>query len=160
MNWLLIAVVVILAWNLVWGYCKGFLLVAYSMVSWIIAFLLVTWLTPYITEYVAPYFSGADPVGGIVYFISFLITIIILKLVEYALGIVSKIPVLDGINKIVGLAAGGIKGCLLIWLLFAVIAFIGTTQTGKSIISYIYEEEFLIWIYENNLLLYIMMLFV
>ena len=51
MNWLLIIIVLLLALCVVNGYRKGFLRMMYSMVSWVIMFVLVTWATPYINTF-------------------------------------------------------------------------------------------------------------
>lgn len=52
MNWLLIIVLVVIALNVMQGYRRGLLRMAYSMVSWIIVWVLVAWATPYISNYI------------------------------------------------------------------------------------------------------------
>ena len=51
MNWLLIAVILVIAWKMVSGYRKGFLRVAYSLVEWILVFVFVTWASPYVADF-------------------------------------------------------------------------------------------------------------
>ena len=51
MNWLLIVVIVILAWNLIRGYRHGALRMVFSLVSWILAIMVATYMTPVVSEY-------------------------------------------------------------------------------------------------------------
>ncbi len=50
MNWLLIVILAILAGNIVWGYKKGFMKVALSLVSWIIVLVMCYVATPIVAE--------------------------------------------------------------------------------------------------------------
>ena len=84
--------------------------------------------------------------------ISFHLLLVVLKVVE-------KLPLIGGINKTFGIFAGLVKGFLIIWLAFAIIAMAGTTESGIALISYIYESPLLVWIYENNFVLTILMTF-
>lgn len=237
MNWLLIIVIVFFAWNLVWGYRRGLLLVVYSLTAWLAALMFVTWATPFVSGYIINYTdldehikeqtmetlheivltdsgssskeqgaSGAlkpksvqqlgiplpevlteylaegDDVAdqflessgiyeqiagqishmvvkGISFLTVLLITMVLLKVVEKTLDLVSKIEVVSEINKAAGLIAGGIKGMILIWLAFAGIAALAATESGMALSSCIYENPLLTWIYENNLVLSVIMLF-
>jgi len=52
MNWLLVGMILLVAAYMVWGYCRGFLRVAYSIAEWILIFIIVTWATPYVSSYI------------------------------------------------------------------------------------------------------------
>lgn len=52
MNWLLIVVLGILGVNIWVGYRKGFLKVAYSLVSWIVVLAVVSWSSPHIESFI------------------------------------------------------------------------------------------------------------
>jgi pyrroline-5-carboxylate reductase len=52
MNLLLILVLALFVGNIIWGYKKGFLRVAYSLVAWVILLAAVSWVTPYVSEFV------------------------------------------------------------------------------------------------------------
>ena len=47
MNWVLLLVLLILGYNIIRGYRKGFLRIVYSLVSWVIVLTFVTVATPY-----------------------------------------------------------------------------------------------------------------
>ena len=51
MNWVLLLVLLILGYNIIRGYRKGFLRIAYSLVSWVIVLTFVNVATPYIHTY-------------------------------------------------------------------------------------------------------------
>lgn len=88
-----------------------------------------------------------------------LIAVISFHLLSVVLKVVEKLPLIGGINRLLGLFAGLVKGILIIWLAFAIIAMAGTTDTGIALISYIYESPLLIWVYENNFVLTLLMTF-
>jgi len=113
--------------------------------------------------------SGAyDAVSGratdmamrvIAFVLVLLIALISFHLLLVVLKVVEKLPLIGGINKTLGIFAGLVKGFLIIWLAFAVIAMAGTTEIGIALISYIYESPLLVWLYENNFVLTILMTF-
>lgn len=88
-----------------------------------------------------------------------LIAVISFHLLSVVLKVVEKLPLIGGINRLLGLFAGLVKGILIIWLAFAIIAMAGTTDIGIVLISYIYESPLLIWAYENNFVLTLLMTF-
>lgn len=93
--------------------------------------------------------------------ISFIIALIgawfVVHIISQILGIVSKIPVLKGVNRFFGLFAGGFYGLILVWVAFYIVAICSTSEMGTVIISYIHESEFLEFLYENNLVLTIIL---
>ena len=88
-----------------------------------------------------------------------LIAVLSFHLLSVVLKVVEKLPLIGGINRLLGLFAGLVKGILIIWLAFAIIAMAGTTDIGIALISYIYESPLLIWVYENNFVLTLLMTF-
>lgn len=88
-----------------------------------------------------------------------LIAVISFHLLSVVLKVVEKLSLIGGINRLLGLFAGLVKGILIIWLAFAIIAMAGTTDIGIALISYIYESPLLIWAYENNFVLTLLMTF-
>ena len=51
MNWVLLLVLLILGYNIIRGYRKGFLRIVYSLVSWVIVLTFVNVATAYINTY-------------------------------------------------------------------------------------------------------------
>lgn len=78
---------------------------------------------------------------------------ILVHIISQLLGIVSRIPVIKGANRSLGLLVGVVYGLLLVWLAFYVVALSSAGETGQVIVSYIYESSFLTFLYENNFVL-------
>ena len=96
-------------------------------------------------------------VEGISFFIALVIARIIVHLISRFLGVVSRIPVIRGINKTLGIFAGAIYGLILVWIAFYLVALGSTSELGGMIISYIYQNPLLTFLYENNFVITIIM---
>ncbi len=244
MNWLLLVVVLIIAWNIVIGYTKGFVRIVYSLISWLLIIMLSIALTPHISKFITDNTSvqtdiknvtydklkeevsgsqenqssaevqgeqdnqaqeqtddsleklgikipesivknilGEDTeniadgileetglyetisekislvaVDGISFALSILAIGLLFRIIYQALSIVDKLPVINGINKAFGIIMGFLKGMLIVWTIFAIVAMSCTSEYGMIMISYIYENPLLQIIYENNLVLTIIFL--
>lgn len=234
MNWVLLLVLLILGYNIIRGYKKGFLRIIYSLVSWVIVFTFVTVATPYINTYLIEHttlyeqiekqcseqikksaeekqksvqnensldnqelsqlgimlpdsvvndiFEKTGNMAGeiieqsglydeiakqiaefVVEGIAFLIALVtawtIVHIIARALRIVSRIPVLSGVNRTLGIFAGGIYGLILVWIGFYVIAVTSTSEMGGVLVTYIYQSNLLKYLYENNAILTIIINF-
>ena len=224
MNLLLIAVLALFVGHIIWGYKKGFLRVAYSLVAWIILLVVVSWATPYVSEYVvnnteietviqesitvklqekvadtdveiqlpdiistqilgieatedgdvlvdqALQESGAYEevsirltmlvIKAICFIVVFVITKIVLAIVEKILGFIHKLPLIGNADALLGVIAGGIKALVITWFLMMVVALLSTTEGGGMIVAMIYESTPLAWLYENNIILNLMLSFI
>lgn len=233
MNWVLILVIAILAGYTLAGYTKGFLKIAYSLVSWIVILVFVIFATPHIQDYlknntsiynkVLVYCGDAVhglieqeqtendgdaaeltenemfaaiaerlPEGmleelkekageitetlmedygiydktaaaladlllqGIATLIAMLAGVIVSVVLSTVLGFVAKLPVIGFANRILGLAAGAANGLLIVWFAFYLVAILCTTGFGSTVITHIYTNEFLTYLYENNIILSIL----
>ena len=96
---------------------------------------------------------------GLAFVLVLLIALIAFHLVSVALDLVAKLPVIGEVNRFLGALAGLIKGILLVWLAFAFVALGSATSVGSGLIGFIYESELLVWLYENNTALTILMMF-
>lgn len=96
-------------------------------------------------------------VEGISFFIALVTARIIVHLISRFLGVVSRIPVICGINKTLGIFAGAIYGLILVWIAFYLVALGSTSELGGMIISYIYQNPLLTFLYENNFVITIIM---
>lgn len=88
--------------------------------------------------------------------ISFILVIIICKiiisLISKSLTFVSKVPVISSINRILGAAAGGLKGVILLYILFLLINFLPANVTKKAI-NDINESKIASKFYNENLII-------
>lgn len=151
MNGLMIAVIAVMLISILLGYFRGLLLTVYSMVSWIIAFVLITCLTPYATDLLSPLLPDGVPTEGIISLIILIVVFAGLKAVGTAIGIIGNaVPILSTLNKLGGLAIGLLRGLLIVWMVFALILLASETQTGTDLITMIYQNDILIQLYEQN----------
>lgn len=99
----------------------------------------------------------AGLVNGIVGILGFVITVIVLRLammvVELALNLVGKLPLIGPMDKILGLACGAGKGIILCWVILAVVSVLALTGTNTEFATYISQSELLTWLQDNNVLL-------
>ncbi len=91
--------------------------------------------------------------AGAAFLIALILAIIIVKLIDKGLGIVDHIPVLKGINRILGLFAGIFEAFILVSLFFLFVALIAGTEIGETLTGYIDESEFLSFLYYQNIIL-------
>lgn len=223
MNLLLIAVLVLFAGNIYWGYKKGFLRVAYSLVAWILALAIVSFVTPFVTDFIinstevdtkiqqeitvkleemvassdveiklpeviSTKVLGLDvsqTEGGVInqvlqqtgayaevatklmmlvinaacFIVVFIAAKIALAVVEKVLGFIHKLPLIGDADKFLGIAAGAVKALVVTWMVMAVVALLSTTENAAVIVEMIYGSAPLTWLYENNLILNMMLSF-
>ena len=99
-------------------------------------------------------------INGISYLLVMIFAFLLLRIIDYVLRIIEKIPLLEGANQFFGVVLGGVKAVPFIWIFMAIAACFAGTALGMSIISYISESPLLSWMYENNYLLKIIFSFV
>ncbi len=104
-------------------------------------------------EYVSHYLTGMI-INGISFIGTFLAISILLGVICIALDLISKLPLLNSMNKTAGLLAGAVHGLILVWLGFILLTVFGSTQLGQKMMEMIAESEFLSIIYNNNFLLH------
>lgn len=102
-----------------------------------------------IGEYIADWI-----LRGISFFAAFLLTAIFLKLIVGLLDIIAKLPLIKGVNRLLGGVAGLVQGIVIVWLLLFFVTIACTTQFGMSIQQYINESKILTYLYQHNGIIY------
>ena len=97
--------------------------------------------------------------NGISSFLALALAMVVLHLISRLLNVVSKIPVIRGINRYLGIAAGAVYGMMIVWIGFYLIAICSTSETGAALASYIYESPFLTYLYENNVVVTLVLMY-
>lgn len=92
-------------------------------------------------------------INAAVFLLIMLIILIALAVLCEALNIISKLPIINGLNKTAGLFAGLLHGIVIIWIGCIVLTMISSTALGRNIFSLINTTPLLSTIYNNNLLL-------
>jgi len=214
MNYLLIAILVLLAWNLLQGYKKGFMKTVFALVSWIIVLVVCNIATPMVTDFLMEEteiavgitealeakinemiaqsgvlemeenipeelqtallggeggFEEMLNAGGemvvnstsIVYTLVSIIAVVLvivvtriaLLLIDFVLGIASKLPIIGSVDKVLGIVCGGAKGLLVCWIILAVVSVVATSSGNLELASYITQSQILTWMQDNNFIM-------
>ena len=95
---------------------------------------------------------GKNLIGFLVSGIILLIILIarkLLRLVFCSLGLIAKLPILSGLNRLFGTIAGG---TVIVWVGFAVISCLRIPIDGEPLVALITENKFLNFLYQHNML--------
>lgn len=92
-------------------------------------------------------------VEGIAYLTALTGAWLIVHLILQILGIVSHIPVINGLNRFLGIFVGGFYGLVLVWIVFYIAALCSASGPGAAVIENIRRNLFLTFLYEKNLFL-------
>lgn len=101
------------------------------------------------SEYISTYLADMI-LNMLTYFISFNLVSIALHVVARALRIMTRLPILRGVNRMCGGALGFVKGICIVWLFFLVVAICSNTEIGSQLLSMIKESPILKFLYESN----------
>ena len=90
--------------------------------------------------------------SALAFLVTFLLIGVLIKGILFALGIVAKLPVLRGLNRLAGTVLGLAEGVLLVWVFFFVVTVFSSTEWGGTLLKMIAGSDLLVWAYKNNLL--------
>lgn len=103
-------------------------------------------------EYVGAYI--AKLIADIIAFlITMLVITIIVRVAIGMLGILNKLPVIGGANRIAGGAVGLGIGLIVVWIFFIVVTLLYDTAFGKMCFENIAESSILTKLYDGNVLM-------
>ncbi len=85
----------------------------------------------------------------------FLIVLIGIRLVGFALDKVFKLPVLNGVNRLSGFIFGLVKGCFFAMLFVLLIVIIGPLFSNFDLIRTLEHSSIAIYFYKYNIVMYI-----
>ena len=107
-------------------------------------------------EEIGAYVAGVL-VNIIACIITFVVVVLILRILVNLLDIVAKLPVLNSMNHLGGTIAGAAEGVIIVWILFFVITLCQASELGQGLMKDINDNPFLKILYENNIVAYILM---
>lgn len=97
--------------------------------------------------------------NGVASLIAMIIAAIIVHFLTDIFELASKIPLVSSVNKFLGMLVGGCQGLLLIWVAFFVVTLCYQSEYGQQIQRLIYQNTILTYLYNNNLLVTLSILF-
>lgn len=103
-------------------------------------------------EYVGAYIAKliADVIA---FLVTFVVVFIVVRVLIGMLGILDKLPLVGGVNHLIGGIVGAGMGILIIWILFIIITLLYNTSLGAACMTNIADSTILTKLYENNLLM-------
>lgn len=152
MNLLLIIIGVVLIWRVVEGFRSGMVREIISFVSLIVMSVSVVLLAVALGSYL-----DKDMISMIVAIILFLVLCILHRLVSvvfFSAKVISKLPVVHGIDRVLGGVVGVCETIIITWVIFSLVMAFGLGVIGDQIMLYIKESSILSFLYENNYLAY------
>lgn len=103
-------------------------------------------------EYVPRYMAGL-----ILSIISFVVTLLLvisfIWLAVMTLDVIAGLPVIRGVNQLLGLVLGFLQGLIVVWVAFLIITVFSHTEAGKQLMQMIAESPVLEVLYDTNVLL-------
>lgn len=91
--------------------------------------------------------------------ISFIAAVILVQVLLWAaitaLDILSHIPLIGGLNRLLGLLLGLLQALFFIWIFFLVLSMASTTEIGLQLMSMVQSSRLLGYLYDSNLFMQI-----
>ena len=89
----------------------------------------------------------------IAFLVTFLIVSVVVRIAISALGIIDKLPLIGGVNRLAGSVVGVGIGIVIVWILFIVVTLLYDTDLGRMCFENIETNPILKTMYDNNLLM-------
>lgn len=89
---------------------------------------------------------------AISYIILLVVIYLILRIILKIVGVIGRIPIIGGVNRLLGGILCLIEGLLVLWCICFLVTAISGTSFGESVLNVINESPVLKLIYDNNLL--------
>lgn len=151
-NIMLVVVVIAAVVKIFDGYKKGMVKEIISLVSLAILCAVIALLAGGVSSY-------HD--GEMFYVVVTVVLLGLLGIVHHLLGVfffsakmVSKLPVVSFVNKLLGVVFGVFEVILVLWTVYTFVMMMGLGAIGQMILSYTEESEILTFIYRHNFLAY------
>ena len=102
-------------------------------------------------------YIGADvanlSINALAYLLSFILIWTALQLLLMALDVVTKLPILRGLNQLAGGALGIVYGVALVWIAFLLVTVLCNGNLGRTFFELIKENSFLLFLYNQNVIM-------
>ncbi|WP_318708184.1 CvpA family protein [Candidatus Acetatifactor stercoripullorum] len=150
MNLLFVIVLIVMFFNIVSGYKKGMVREIISLISLIVMCVVAALIGNGLNSY----FDGEIANVIIAVLLLCLVGIVhhLLGVVFFSAKVISRLPVVSWIDKLLGMLFGIVETILILWTIYAFIMMLDMGMIGQQILVYTRENQILTWLYENNYL--------
>lgn len=153
LNFLMIIVIILALFKAVDGYKKGMVKEIISLVSMAVLCAVAALIAGGISSY-----NNGRIFNVIVAAILLLLVLIVhqlLKVVFFSAKLLSKLPVVNFVNKLLGMVFGVFEVVLFLWTVYTLVMMMELGAIEQMIVSYTQESKVLTWIYKYNYLAYL-----
>ena len=91
-------------------------------------------------------------INALAYLLSFLLVWTAIRAILLALDVVTKLPLLHGINRLAGGVLGLVYGIVLVWIAFLLVTILCNGDLGRQFFGLISENPFLLFLYNQNVI--------
>lgn len=150
MNILLIIVLLLLLFNVVGGYKKGMVREIISFVSMIVMCVVIA----LIGNGLKSYFEG-ELLGVVVVVLLLCLLGIahhLLGVIFFSAKIISKLPIVHWLDKLLGVVVGILETILILWTIYTFIMMLDMGMVEQLALTYTQDSSILTWFYEHNYL--------
>ena len=107
-------------------------------------------------EYIGKYFSHLF-IGICSFFLTFLVATLVIRAIIFALDIITTLPGLGLINRLAGMVLGGGVSLIVVDVMFVAITLLYMSTFGERMLDMIAQSELLTFLYDNNIIMNLMM---
>lgn len=150
MNFLVLALLFFLVLRMAAGYKNGMVLELQHFFTFLVSAVSIALFCKAVSSYMQE---------DMVTFLSALVLLLVLgigykiiKLVFFSAKLISKLPVIHLLDKILGILMGAFEILLFVWAFFLFIDTFRLGIVGKILYAYIHESSLLVFLEQNNLL--------
>lgn len=105
-------------------------------------------------DYVGGYLADII-VRCITFAVLFVMVFVLLRVLVIWLDLIAKLPILSGLNQMAGAVLGGTEALIFLWVACLIFTALSGTGAGASVMRQIHESQWLSWIYNHNVLSYL-----
>ncbi len=156
MNILLIAVLILLVINVVWGYKQGFVKSLVSLISLVVLGIVAVLVINGIHGYISGDFLTV--IIAVALLVGVAVVHRVINLVLFPAKLLVKLPVVSWLNQLLGIVFGILQTLLIVWILDACIILLDMGMVENLLVTFTRDSKFLSWLFNNNLLLLLMQL--
>lgn len=151
-NYLLICLAVLAIINIINGHKRGMVKAIVSLVSLVLLCVVITLLAYGISSY-----NGGNIFHVVLTVI--LLTILgvvhhLLKVVFFSAKMISKLPVIHSVDKLLGIVFGLVETVLILWTFYTFVMMMDMGKIENMIAVWTEESRLLTWFYQHNYLAY------
>lgn len=84
------------------------------------------------------------------FIIAFIVVFIIFRILFGLINVLASLPIINGVNKLAGGAAGFVLGMTMVWIIFGLLSVFGNTELSRNVFENVNDSALLTFICKNN----------